>query len=176
MKFNNTENKSYDVDGKTIWASRSVAIHGILVIRKDNKDYLLLTKRSEHCPDEIGKFANVTGYLDWDEDAISALKREYWEEVGLNFDQLISKNVLLYGDLEQPMYVKTDPKASRQNVTLRFGFHIEVDEFPEIKMSKEVSSIDFYPVDKVLDMIEDESQFAWDHAIVIKIFLNLLGY
>ena len=65
MEFKNKENPCHVVDGKEVWLSRAVALHGILLVRiLGSGDYLLLTKRSDKCPDEKGKYANVTGYLD----------------------------------------------------------------------------------------------------------------
>lgn len=177
--FNNRENPVHIIKKDTglfdnlvtkeVWESRSIAVHGILIVRVNDEDYLLLTKRSDKCPDEIGKYANVTGYLDWDEDGINALKREYWEETTLWFDKYFNQGNLIYGDMDNPYSVKTDPKASRQNVTLRFALMFELDELPEVKETKETSEVKFVPISDIVEMIdEDKSQFAWDHATIIE--------
>jgi hypothetical protein len=176
--FNNTENLPHLVsypDGKekTVWVSRSVALHGILILRVDDIDYLLVTKRSDKCPDEVGKYANVTGYLDWDESGINGLKREYWEEVGLYFDKYLSKDNLIYGDLDQPFSVKTEPTANRQNVTLRYGFAFKCERLPRLNFGEEVSEAYWSPVADVLTMIDkDPKQYAWDHSEIISKFLD----
>lgn len=177
--FRNRENKVFTVNDngkeRQVWESRSVAVHGILVVRVKGEDYLLLTKRSENCPDEIGKYANVTGYLDWDEDAIGALKREYWEEASLHFDKYFNETNLVFGNMVNPYSVKTKPTASRQNVTLRFPFVFEVDELPPVQKTVETSEVRFVPISEVIDMIEkDSDSFAWDHARIIKEILMIL--
>ena len=169
--FNNRENKSFEVDDngtkRLIWESRSMAVHGILFIKFNGELYILLTRRSKKCPDEVGKIANVSGYLDWDETLFEAMKREFWEETRLNFDYYFSEKNLLKGSLE-PLSIESNPKKSRQNVTTRFLFLFEVDKLPFVIETEETSMVKFEKVSEVEELCKEEpDSFAWNHAEVI---------
>lgn len=170
--FNNKENIPYIVENKTIWESRSMAVHGMLIVVVNGIPNFLLAVRSENCPDEVGKFANVTGYLDWDETLFESLKREYWEEVNLNFDKYFSKENLIFGSLD-PHKINDDPKSSRQNVTVRYRFAFELEKFPKVYPSKEAQSVSFLDINYLKEKCEvSPESFAWNHAELILEFIN----
>lgn len=170
MEFTNRENPCHIVDDKEIWESRSIALHGILILRViGDKDYVLLTKRSDKCPDEVGKYANVTGYLDWDESPSEGLIREYWEECHLDLERILYDGLLVFGDYKQPYYVAGNPeKDARQNVTLRYKMGILVTELPTISVSEETSEVRFVELSEAIKLIQDKNMFAWNHAQEIK--------
>lgn len=165
---------------KQYWISRSMAIHGILLVHdyERNQKFLLIEKRGPGCPDEIGKWADPTGYLDWNETTKEALHREVWEETGLDLMKVTHK-ISFYGIDDLPV--------GRQNVTIRYKVDLE---YPEIKpllksgvinsdtVSRggeegEVSGVDLlkiYPRDSEVD----PKLFAFDHGELInEIIKNL---
>lgn len=170
LQFRNQENPMYEVDGKPIWHSRSVALHEILFLRLlPDVDYILLTKRSDRCPDEIGKAANVSGYLDWNESAYEGLCREYYEETRLERDKLIRTSILIQGSYEQPYYVQSDPdQDARQNVAMRFRMQFLVNELPLIQETEETSDVEWVSMHTLFSLLKEPGQFAWNHAEVIR--------
>lgn len=178
-KFNNTENDVHIVqleggNKKMIWNSRSVAMHGVLMIRVSGIDYILLIKRSSTCLEEPSKFANVTGFLDWGETAINGLKREYWEETRIDFDKYFNESNLLKGDLNKPYFVQTDPGENNQVVVLRYSFLFELDDFPDFNVTDEVDVIEFVPIDRIKSrLINYADDFAWNHEETIKDVLEI---
>lgn len=181
IKFEKKSRKNFQVtakeDGKKYWISRSVAVHGIILLvnRKTSQAYVLVEKRGPACPDEIGKYSNVCGYLDWDETLIDALKRETYEETGLKLDDL------KYVDIKQTGIDDefNGGNAVKQNITIRYMVTLDLDEV----MSKfdsgeincdtasrggeedEVSEIRIIPVTDRNPV--DESQFAFNHGKLI---------
>jgi 8-oxo-dGTP pyrophosphatase MutT (NUDIX family) len=135
MEFKNRKNKSYEIDGKTIWHSRSVAVVGVIVVYKDNIPYILVSKRGENTPEEQGKMNLVTGYLDWDETAPEAFCRECWEETGFNVERYSKEFEILKNNLNEPWQISTNPKTKNklQNVSLRYGVILKTEkELPEL--------------------------------------------
>jgi len=173
-KFNNVENKSYQVidengKPKTIWASRSIAVFGFIVCIVDNHAYILLIKRSNKCPDEVGKYACVTGYLDWNETLLEALIRECYEECGLDLDYLINKSEMTYSELDQPYLIESSPQNNLQNVTARFVLIFDVDKLPKLNKSDEVDEIGWFDISEseLLNGNLNKETFAWNHANII---------
>lgn len=129
-KFNNLPNKPYTSieDGKVRHHSRSIAICGMIILidEIDHKTYLLIHSRGEGCPDEKGKWSFNCGYLDWNETLIDGLKRELWEEIGLDVDKLKTCTIKLDKINDS---IEGENKI-KQNVTIQY--HIICD-FSEIK-------------------------------------------
>lgn len=61
MKFNNVENECVKtVDGRTVWLSRSMAVCNTIMVKHEDRTYVLMVKRGPGCPDEIGsREANI---------------------------------------------------------------------------------------------------------------------
>ena len=160
------QNKNYSITvpdgphkGETVWISRSIALAGVVYgfdndhKRSDEKIYILAEKRGPGCPDNVGKWCVPCGYLDYDETAEEGIKREIFEETGI--DPKLLGNTYNFGVASDP---KDDP---RQNVTLRFAVRIEnVDDVRTIKFSKndsakrggeknEVDELRWIPLDEV---------------------------
>lgn len=127
-KFNNKPNKPYTAveDGKVRYHSRSIALCGIIILEGDDDYSFLVHSRGEGCPDERGKWSFNCGYLDWDETLIDGLKRELWEEIGLDVDSLKACFIRL-DDINDSIEGENKIK---QNVTIRY--HILCD-LAEIK-------------------------------------------
>ncbi len=173
MNFKNRHNLSHNVGGKVVWESRSVAVNCVVVAGSIIKPYVLLGKRGKGVPDGIGLFNVPSGYLDWDESGTEAVYREVWEETGLYLpDQKIIINNLL-----NPWYVNTQPDENRQNISLRYGCVIGLigNELPlltsENSEPEEIEELSWVPVSEL-----SQYKYAFKHDIVIKQYLNLIGY
>ena len=76
-------------DGRKIWVSRSVAVVGIITCYSRNQRYFAIEKRGTAINlDKQGLWCLPCGYLDWDESGPDAIRREAWEEIGLNLEEL----------------------------------------------------------------------------------------
>lgn len=113
VKTGNEEKKNFPIekDGKTYWVSRSIAVLGLVICESGGKNYILVNKRGEGCPDYNGMWNIPCGYLDYNETLREGVCREIWEECGV---------------MVQPTYfalhsVNDDPNDSNlQNVTMRY--------------------------------------------------------
>ena len=149
---------------KTAWISRSVAVSGFIFC-KDQKDkwYVLANQRGKGTPDYQGYWNCVCGYLDYDENANQAIKREVSEETGLD---LRSSTFI-------PYFINSNPKENRQNVTIRFYKILDGDitnwmNFSKDKMEKdEVANIRWIPIDEIEDY-----KWAFNHNDLIKFTFN----
>lgn len=161
--------------GKKYWISRSMAVHGMLLVHDDerNQIFLLTEKRGPGCPDEIGKWANPTGYLDWDETLKDALIREVYEEMGLSLRSLKRCDIEFSGYFD-------NPEKENQNVTLRFQVDLDYSEIKPLLQEKvintdtksrggeegEVSSIDLLRISPRQNQV-DPNLFAFNHGEII---------
>jgi 8-oxo-dGTP pyrophosphatase MutT (NUDIX family) len=143
-KFKNRQNEEIKVGDKSYWISRSVAVVGVHLAEYHDKMYVLVEKRSKKmdCP---GKWAAISGYLDWDESAYEAVLRETFEETG--FDVPEQRYWQVYNNNEEPIKVSSYPdRDARQNVTLIYLF---VYEYPD-GLPLEVESFKSDEVDDVM--------------------------
>ena len=117
--FQNRPNSEYQVEGKTIWNSRSVAIVGVILAKFDKEIYALIERRSDTMLDQPGKWCLPCGYIDWDENGWQAITRELYEETSFYIPDhdkfMVSRNH------RQPFYVNTEPAENRQNIVLYYG-------------------------------------------------------
>ena len=164
-------------DGKKYWISRSIAVHGILLLKnfETGEVYVLLERRGPNCPDEIGKLANVCGYLDWRETLVDALKREVYEETGLYIDDLKTKNIKFSG-IDDSI---DGENAVKQNVTIRYEVTLDYKEVMSLLESGEINcdtksrggesgEVSEIKVLKLTDSDPvDETQFAFNHGQII---------
>lgn len=163
--------------GKKYWISRSVAVHGIILLvnKKTSQSYLLVVKRGPACPDEIGKWSNVCGYLDWDETLLDAIKREIYEETGLNLDDLRTLDIKQIG-IDDNI---NGENSVKQNITIKYQITLDWNEIkPKLDSGEincdtssrggekhEVSDIKIISVTDT-DPV-DETQFAFNHGKII---------
>jgi 8-oxo-dGTP pyrophosphatase MutT (NUDIX family) len=151
--FKNCPNKSYKIDGKEIWASRSVAALAIvLILDHDHKIFVLGTKRSQNMPTAPGKWVVPSGYLDWDESGWEALRRELYEESSFLIDDYETR--LIYDNNKQPFYVKTEPDEHLQNIALNYCLILGVGSIPihiESYKNEETEEVKWIPIEKIED-------------------------
>ena len=127
--FKNRENKSYKVEDKEIWVSRSPATVAIIFGIYKGEVYVLLEKRSETMRDYPGRYCLICGYLDWDETGYEGVIRETYEEAGLYLPDFKFKN----NNKGQPFFVNTSPTENLQNVALHYCFIIDfLNELPNV--------------------------------------------
>lgn len=161
-KFNNTPNKCYNVDGKIVWESRSVAVVASILAICENEIYVLIGQRGSGAPDAIGKWNMVCGYLDYDEDGADAIRREVYEESGLDLDNYDA----ICSDVINPWSVKTSPTENRQNVVLRYGCVLSVDKLPALTSEhaeqNEVNDLRWIRLNEV-----GEYDFAFNHDSIL---------
>lgn len=157
--FNNTPNfKITSKDGETYWQSRSMAVVGIPVFRLPNLSlWIPAGIRSDKMCDYQGKLGLVCGYLDWDESAWDAMRREMWEEIGLDLSVYFDRS-----SEPQPSSIQSDPKKDdRQNVTLRYRNLIDVEQLPELKSSAEVSAAVW------IEEGSESNEYAFNHGELV---------
>lgn len=168
MNFNHTPNRSITVDGQEHRISRSIAISVVLFFfnQEDQIRYLPLAKRGKKLVDEPGKLCLPCGYLDRDETAAETMRREVWEELGLNLNDLM-RRYPWNGNMQQPFYVDSDPRSNRQNVTLEYFLSFEVDTLPVLSSAHaepwEIEDAVRMPVEKACRM-----DMAFSHEMIIR--------
>ena len=97
-------------DGKEYWVSRSVAVVGIVFCKINGEIHVLANRRGRGAADFQGLWNVPCGYLDYNETLTEAVKREVYEECGVN----IPESVFCYAGY------KDTPDENRQNVSFRF--------------------------------------------------------
>lgn len=158
-------------DGKKYWISRSVAVHGTLEVcnQETGNNYLLVIKRGQGCPDEIGKWADITGYVDWDETLEEALKREIYEEIGLDLQKV--KHVIKLSGVNE--------FGKKQNITIIYRVLLNYSEIKDLidkgvincdtksrgGEEGEVDEIGLIAITTGKKVVE--SEFAWNHGKLI---------
>ena len=125
--------------GKTYWISRAMAVVGIIVLHdievgnnpKDITDklYYLISQRGPGCPDFVGKWQCTCGYLDFDETLLEALRREIYEELGLDIS---SPEVINYGGPYLVTITDHPSHDPRQNVCFRFIINLDYNQVKEM--------------------------------------------
>jgi len=182
--FNNKPNECVTTtDGRKIFNSRSVAVNLVAFAQiesglNEGEICVAIGKRGKAMPDKPGFWNLPSGYLDHNESGVEAAKREAWEELGLNVDEIIENNTVVIKHLDQPWFVKTAPDENRQNVTLRYGFMFNVPTINDLP--KLIANNDCEPneVDEALwvNMNElDNYEFAFSQLTVIWDYFRLLS-
>lgn len=147
---------------KSIWISRSVAVATFTFgYDEDGELYVLVSQRGKGTPDKdlIGAWNCQCGYLDYDEDTLTAAKRETFEETGVELDKA---NVMFWKFIDDPA------KDERQNIVFRYLALFENDVINDISFSTdnmekdEVSDIQWLNVNEVL-----KYKWAFDHDSII---------
>ena len=184
MKFNNRQNKCLrTVDGDEVWDSRSVAVVGMILMRHEGEIYVLIGKRGEALPNEVGKWCMPCGFLDFDETCEEAVVREIWEETGLNLYKASEQYHVIYDHMHYPWKINSIPDGKVQTVSLHYAIymdtkinmHRDVAILPELSIEnngdhpKEVDEVKWARVDDLAlyDM-------AFNHDKTIKVFVNNL--
>lgn len=157
------ENFSINYNNKTYWISRSIAVSGFIFgkCQYNNQYYILANKRGSGCVDYPGYWNCPCGYLDYDENLNQAMIRELYEETGI---QLSETDIY-------PIYINSDPKENRQNVTVRYiGIVDDIlfyDFSTEHSEENEIEEIRWIPVDAI-----DAYKWAFNHNLIIREMFN----
>jgi len=169
--FKNIGNKSYQIGDEEIWVSRSPAVVAVIFGLYKRDIYVLIQKRSETMRDEPGKFALVSGYLDWNESGYEGIIRETYEETSFYIPDF--KNQCIFNNNMQPFYVHTDPNTDAlQNVSLTYifiydfkksGLPLEVEKYK----NEEIDIIKWEKVENI-----DQHDFAFYHDERIKMAIE----
>jgi 8-oxo-dGTP pyrophosphatase MutT (NUDIX family) len=173
--FKNRHNTEYTVkDGekeKKIFHVRSTAVSIVLIAKYQNEYYVLINKRGPGCPDNVGKWNLIAGYLDWDETRKETAIREAWEECGVDVDEILLNYKIVKNDLDDAFHVNDEVISNRQNVTHYFGLIFECDKLPETtdKYNEpgETSDIKWINIKDV-----DNYDFAFNHNEKIKLYVK----
>lgn len=164
-------------DGKEYWISRALTVVGCILTVTEQKEFKFLFEvRGEGCPDNVGKLAFPCGYLNWDETLEQAVRREIYEEIGLD---LSNSEVIFWKIMDNP------EKDTRQNVSVRFSIYCEDLEvqLEELKKAihdsaarggekEEVSDLLLLSVEQIKNM-PDEA-FAFNHKDAVLEFMEEL--
>ena len=136
MKFNNRQNKCVrTVDGDEVWNSRSVAVVGMILMRHEGEIYVLIGKRGEALPNEVGKWCMPCGFLDFDETCEEAVVREVWEETGLNLYKATEQYHVIYDHLHYPWKIHSIPDGEAQTVSLHYAIYMDT----KINMHRDIA-------------------------------------
>ena len=128
-RFANRPNVAHTVaPGRIVFDSRSIAILAIIVARDASGRFHVLAGERGPAVDQSDRWCLVCGYLDWDEDLRDALRREVWEEAGLDLAALEAAGAATIPD--QPLFLRSDPASHRQNLTAHFPVEIHADALP----------------------------------------------
>lgn len=183
MKFDNIENKCHKiVDGGEIWDSRSIAVVGMILMKHEEDIYVILGKRGPACPDEVGKYCMICGYLDKNETCEEAVLRETYEETGLNLNNLVNKYTVIYNHLHFPWRINSTPDTPLQNVSMHYAVYLktekgmdgELGELPKFNVDNNVNSLEVEKLEWI--NIEDLHNYdlAFGHDKIINVFVNSL--
>lgn len=172
--FNNIPNKSYNINGKEIWHSRSPAVVAVIMAidKNINNKYILIEKRSDIMPMEPGKWALPGGCIDWNENGWNALRREVYEETSFLIDTY--KDYMIYNNNKEPFFVETEPSKSSQMIILNYAlyFFFNKEYFPnyvENYSNEEVTKVKWAKLDEVLSK---KYNMAFEHEEIVKIGVN----
>ena len=158
-------------DGREYWISRSNAVVGIVYTIYKGNIYFLVSKRGKGCPDNVGKWACTCGYLDWGETRKDAVRRELYEELGLDLSIYPNECIEHFCTIDDP------ERDARQNIVSRYL--IEVDykaihnklEKGEINSNTESRGGEKDEVDEIRFILPetiDDYEWAFRHGKILK--------
>ena len=129
-RFSNRPNVPHQVaPGRLVFDSRSIAVLAVVIARQRPSGvfHVLVGERGPSV-DQSDRWCLVCGYLDWDEDLRGAVRREVWEEAGLDLAPLEAAGTATVPG--QALFIQSDPRMHRQNLTAHFPVELQVDELP----------------------------------------------
>ncbi len=152
-------------DGRVIYESRSVAVTAVVLAydAAERAHYVVVGERGTGV-DLSGLHCLVCGYLDWDESLPDAVRREVFEEAGIDLPTLERAGHATVPS--QPIYVESSPGSHRQNVTARFV--VELDARVPLSTANaepdEVAAIRWLPVTRAAVA---ELRWAFHHDSIL---------
>lgn len=143
------KNFPIEYEGNVYWRSRSVAVAGFIFCQDADGEWCVLAnRRGPGCPDEVGKWCCVCGYLDFFENGEEAVARETKEETGVIIDpSRVHFDSVMFS-------TKND-----QNVTLRYFVWLE-GQCSDYQLSNEYNEKDETTDIKWIG-VKDVSLFEW---------------
>lgn len=158
LRFNNKPN--YQVtsqDGKRHWISRSIAVVAVPLFiypKEEIEIYVPLGRRSQAMPLYPGCWGIPCGFLDWNESADDAVRREVYEEIGLDLTEYTKIP-------SQPNLVVSEPNPDEnETVSLRYIIPIIGDYLPALRASEEATEVQWANVLELPDL-------AFNHAEIV---------
>ena len=151
-------------DCRTLYDGRYCAVSGFFFAVVEGKYSVLAEKRGEGTPDFQGMWCCPCGFLEGDETATEGLKRETYEETGIE----VGYDKIKFVEAE------TEPAlCNNGNVTLRhtgfLGKQLKIER-PDLLETeerggekKEVAEVAWIPISHI-----DRYEWAFGHAVVIK--------
>jgi 8-oxo-dGTP pyrophosphatase MutT (NUDIX family) len=145
------------IDGRKFYNSRSVAVVMVLCCSLNDKLYFAIEKRgTAQGLDKQGLWCLPCGYLDYSESGVEAIKRELWEEVGINLDE----------------FCPWDSDAQPWYVTLRYGAVLMVNALPTLIPNNdaepnEVADAKWITLEEIPNY-----EFAFGHDDVIRTYVQ----
>jgi len=143
-------------------------VAGIVYYINEDGFHLLIVKRGKGTPDFQGYYCLPCGYMDWNETAYEAFKREIFEETNIDLSQY--KNGFtthVINSQEQPCYVNAEPSNNRENITMYFK-HMIVQPINNVSnINCEEGEIDEIAWIKPSDV--DRYGFCFGHDEIIKL-------
>lgn len=121
-------------NGKEYWISRAHAVVGIVYAVYNEEIYYLVSQRGPGCPDNIGKWACTCGYLDWGETRKEAVKRELYEELGLNLSEVDNSSIKHFCTIDDP------GRDARENIISRYLIKMDFEKLREMITSEELNN------------------------------------
>ena len=136
-----------------------------------------VSKRGSGCPDHVGKWSVTCGYLDWGETRKEAIKRELYEELGLNLEIYPNEAIDHFCTIDDPS------RDVRENIVSRYLIHVDYiatrkkladkeincDTVSRGGEPNEVDDIKFVPAEDI-----DSYDWAFNHDQVLKEILEYL--
>lgn len=117
----------YDKDGNFLgWFSRSVAVVTFIFRQYGNELQVLLEKRGKGCPDNVGRWCSVCGYLEFNDTLEDTAVKETLQETGIEIEK---EQLVFYG-------LSSSPDDNKQNVSVHYLYFD--DKIIDFDMSKAV--------------------------------------
>lgn len=158
-------------NGKEYWISRAHAVVGIVYTIHNGSIFFLVSKRGCGCPDNVGYWACTCGYLDWGETRKDAVRRELYEELGLDLSVYPKEYIEHFCTVDDPN------RDARENIVSRYLIKVDYESTND-KLSKgeinnntesrggekdEVEEIRFIDSDFI-----DYFEWAFNHGEILK--------
>lgn len=170
--FKNIPNNPIQLDDKTHWLSRSLAVVVTIIL---NNEKVLIVQRGKNTT-QSNKWCNPCGYLDWNESGTQCSIREVWEESGLDLGDIIENNPdsITFQSMIEPWDIVTSPDLNHnQDIALYYGICISSKKIPKVHNKNcekgEIKEAKWIRFDELKD-----HEFAFNHDNRILKYLNYI--
>lgn len=159
--FTNRPNQQItDTTGKQHWISRSTAVVAVPLFYVRGTPYTPLGKRASTKELFPNYWGLPCGFIDWGESAAEAVRREVWEELGLELTPEMVNG--------QPDWVVSDPNpGENETISLRFIIRVVTDgNLPRLVCSGETPEVRWLTLDE--EGVWKRHQLAFNHCEIIE--------